>query len=327
MNDSLLNVDNLSVELTLDRGTVLVVDGISFHLAQKETLGIVGESGCGKSMMSLSILGLLPGTGKVCAGSSIRFKGRELASLLQKEIRFIRGNRIALIPQDSMTALNPVITIERQMVDTLHAHNTISKSEARNRSIEMLKKVGIPSPEIRIKGYPYQMSGGMKQRINIAISLLCNPDIIIADEPTTALDVTIQAQILDLMSELKETMDTAIILITHDLGVVSDMTDRILVMYAGQIMEYSDTDKLFKKSLHPYTRGLLASIPRIQNEVKSLAVIPGQVRSVEEKIDGCKFHPRCFYVTDMCKHFEPPLYDVDGQKVKCWLYRDTTVEV
>jgi oligopeptide/dipeptide ABC transporter ATP-binding protein len=320
MENKLLEIKDLTITLALKSGPSNVVEKLSFSLQKGETLGIVGESGCGKSLSSLAIMGLIPKTvGRPDRDSQVLFHGRDLTKLSAGEMQKIRGDRIALILQDSMTTLNPVTTIEKQMTETLRAHRKITRTEAARLSLEMLRRVGIPAAEERIKDYPHQLSGGMKQRVNIAIALLCNPELIIADEPTTALDVTIQAQILELLGEVKKSSQAAIILITHDLGVVSNMADTILVMYAGRAMEYGKARGLFKKALHPYTQGLLSSIPRMDWTVDTLPVIPGQVASPEEKITGCKFRPRCDYAAEKCLA-EPPLFAVEDQQVRCWLY-------
>jgi peptide/nickel transport system ATP-binding protein/oligopeptide transport system ATP-binding protein len=327
MSDALLEIRDLSVQIRAERNHFTVVSELSFSVGEQETLGIVGESGCGKSITASAILGLIsPATGRTLAGSSIRFQGEELLGLSNKALCRVRGSRIALILQDSLTVLNPVLTIRRQMVETLRAHQKISKRAALARCVEMLGKVGIPTPEVRINEYPHQLSGGMKQRVNIAIALLCGPKLLIADEPTTALDVSIQAQILELIKEMKAQAGASVILITHDLGVVADMADRILVMYAGELVEYATTRALFKKPLHPYTEGLLRSIPRMDRPSEKLTPIPGAVLSPEEHLEGCKFYPRCPYAMypreAMCKTEAPPLYEVNGSKVRCWMYRD-----
>jgi oligopeptide/dipeptide ABC transporter ATP-binding protein len=320
MSDAILKVSNLSIDLHTQKETTLrVVDSLSFELGSRQTLGIVGESGCGKSMTSQALMRLLPSIGEIADGGEIEFDGVNIVKCSKREMQRIRGNRMSLILQDSMTVLNPVTTIKKQMTETLLAHNKISRAEALRLSVEMLGKMGIPSPEARIRDYPHQFSGGMKQRISIAISLLCNPKLIIADEPTTALDVTIQAQILDLLKQLRRDTDTSIIIISHDLGVVSDMADFLLVMYAGQCVEYGAVDEVFANPKHPYTRGLLSSIPRMEYEVETLPVIPGQVPSPREVISGCRFHPRCEYATDKCRAEPPPLSPDDtGRKVRCW---------
>jgi oligopeptide/dipeptide ABC transporter ATP-binding protein len=326
MKDVVLKVNNLSVELSLRSGIIKPVDNVSFQISRGETLGIVGESGCGKSMMSLSLMRLLPEEiGSVVSGSSICLENTELLNLTENEMRNVRGGKISMVLQDAMTVLNPVITIEKQMVDALRAHRQISGKEAREHAVQLLDKVGIPSPELRIKEYSHQLSGGMKQRVTIAIALLCSPCVLIADEPTTALDVTIQAQILELLDSLRKSFNMAILFITHDLGVVSAVADHILVMYAGQVVEYSTARELFRQPLHPYTRGLLGSIPRIGLDEKSLSVIPGQVPHFGADITGCKFHPRCDNATDCCREKEPPTYRREARQVKCWLYKSWEV--
>lgn len=297
------------------------MDGVSFHIKKGETLGIVGESGCGKSVTSMSILRLIPPqSGKIASGE-ILFKGKDLTRLNQKEIRQIRGNEIAMIFQDSMTGLNPVMTIGKQLVETITAHSKMDKKQAWKRAEEMLMKVGIPSPAQRLKEYPHQLSGGMRQRVMIAMALSCNASLFIADEPTTALDVTIQAQILELMRELKEKENKSIMLITHDMGVVAEMADEVMVMYAGKEMEYGDVKSIFKHPLHPYTQGLLKSIPRLdQNSAERLFNIPGSVPDLSEMPKGCRFCTRCTQAQSKCHEQEPGLYDIGGQKVRCWKY-------
>jgi peptide/nickel transport system ATP-binding protein/oligopeptide transport system ATP-binding protein len=319
----LLDVKNLSVDLRLKDGPARVVDALSFSLDARETLGLVGESGCGKSMTSLALMRLIPpNVGELARGSSVVFDGRELTSLPRSEMRKLRGADMSLILQDSMTVLNPVTTIKKQMTETLRAHMRVSRREAVRISVDMLGKMGIPSPEARIREFPHEFSGGMKQRISIAMSLLCGPRVIIADEPTTALDVTIQAQILDLLKRLRETMDTAIIIISHDLGVVANMADNILVMYAGQCVEYGRASELFKRPMHPYTSGLLASIPRLDYEVKTLPVIPGSVLAVGADVPGCRFYPRCPYASVKCASSPPRLIERYGRSVRCWTYEE-----
>lgn len=323
MSEKLLEVSGLRVYFHTDAGVVPAVDGVSFSVDKGKTLSIVGESGCGKTVTSLSILQLLTTkTGKIEDGSSIKLKGRELVGISKKELQNIRGNEIAMIFQDSMTALNPVMTIEKQMIEPFMLHQHMSKKEAKKQAVEMLKKVGIPSPEARIKEYPHQLSGGMRQRVMIAMALSCNPEILIADEPTTALDVTIQAQIMQLMRELKANVDAAIILITHDLGVVADMADDILVMYTGRVMEYADKRSLFKDPLHPYTEGLLASIPKLNEEKDELYAIKGSVPNLLDMPAGCSFYERCPYAKEMCAQKCPDLYSVGQRKVRCFKYSE-----
>jgi oligopeptide/dipeptide ABC transporter ATP-binding protein len=319
-NAPLLEVNHLSVVLKRKGVSFKAVDGLSFRVEKGRTLGIVGESGCGKSMTASAVMGLIPPQiGGVSADSSILYQGNEILHLPPKAMRDIRGSELGLILQDSMTSLNPVTTIQRQMTETVLAHRKVSRKEAIDLSIEMLRNVGIPSPELRIKEYPHQMSGGLKQRICIAIALLCKPKLIIADEPTTALDVTIQAQILDLIKRLREAIGMAAIVITHDLGVVTDIADDVLVMYAGQEVEYAKADSIFEKPLHPYTQGLLASIPQIHGEVKKLPVIPGHVPAAGDSSVGCRFHSRCSYADTKCRESEPPLRNVGDSHVRCWL--------
>ena len=327
MNDSsnnyLLNIQNLSTHFFTEDGIAKAVDGLDIVVSTGETLGIVGESGCGKSMTALSILRLVPDPpGRIVAGK-IFFDGVNLLELSDLEMRKIRGNEISMIFQEPMTSLNPVFTIGDQISETLKFHLKLSKKEALNRSVELLKTVGIPSAESRIKDYPHQLSGGMRQRVMIAIALSCDPKLMIADEPTTALDVTIQAQILDLMQALKEKTQAAIILITHDLGVVAETAQRVAVMYAGRIYEFAKADELFENPLHPYTKGLMQSIPTIETKVDHLYVIPGLVPSLRNLPAGCKFGDRCENAWDKCREQEPKLIEA-GQEhlVRCWLYND-----
>lgn len=321
MSENLIEVKKLVTQFSGKNGTVTAVDGVSFNIKKGETLGIVGESGCGKSVTSMSILRLIPPqSGKIASGE-ILFGGKDLTKLSDKEIRQIRGNEIAMIFQDSMTGLNPVMTIGKQLVETITAHSKMDKKEAWERAEEMLMKVGIPSPAQRLKEYPHQLSGGMRQRVMIAMALSCNAALFIADEPTTALDVTIQAQILELMRELKEKENKSIMLITHDMGVVAEMADDVMVMYAGKEMEYGDVKSIFKHPLHPYTQGLLKSIPRLdQNSAERLFNIPGSVPDLSEMPKGCRFCTRCTQAQSKCHEQEPGLYDIGGQKVRCWKY-------
>lgn len=297
------------------------MNGVSFSLDAGKTLAIVGESGCGKSMTAFSILQLLPSArARIEPHSSIQYRGRELCGLENDEMRKIRGNKIAMIFQDPMTSLNPVIKIGQQLADPFVLHRGMDRREALKCAEGMLKKVGIASPKLRMNEYPHQLSGGMKQRVMIAMALSCNPDILIADEPTTALDVTIQAQILHLMEELKRESQTAIILITHDLGVVAEMADDVLVMYAGNVMEAADIKSLFKNPLHPYTQGLMASIPRLDQTRERLHTIDGNVPSLNDMPAGCRFSTRCPHATERCHTQEPDEYTVDTRLVKCFLY-------
>lgn len=327
MNDSsnnyLLNIQNLNTHFFVEDGIAKAVDGLDLVVSTSETLGIVGESGCGKSMTALSILRLVPDPpGRIVAGK-IYFNGVNLLELSNLEMRKIRGNEISMIFQEPMTSLNPVFTIGDQLSETLRFHLKLSKKDALNRSVELLKTVGIPSAKFRIKDYPHQLSGGMRQRVMIAIALSCDPKLMIADEPTTALDVTIQAQILDLMQTLKEKTKAAIILITHDLGVVAETAQRVAVMYAGRIYEFAKVDELFENPLHPYTRGLMRSIPTIETKIDHLYVIPGIVPSLRKLPPGCTFCDRCEHVWNKCREQEPELIEVGRDHVvRCWLYND-----
>ncbi len=321
---SLLEVRGLKSCFDTDRGTLRAVDGVSFSIEQGETLGVVGESGCGKSAAALSILRILPSpTGRV-AGGSVRLRGRELLTLSEHEMRSVRGNDISMIFQEPMTSLNPVFTIGDQIAEPLMLHRKMSRRQAMDRAVEMLGIVRIPNPERRVLEYPHQLSGGQRQRAMIAMALACRPALLIADEPTTALDVTVQAQILDLMNDLKEQFGSAVMLITHALGVIAETAQRVIVMYAGRIVEESGVVALFKEPLHPYTQGLLRSMPRPDEDKERLEVIPGTVPTPLDFPPGCRFHNRCGKVFDRCTHDEPPLFAVEGgRKVRCWLYEDS----
>lgn len=321
--DTILEVRDLVTTFDTDAGRLTAVDGVSFHVRRGRTLGIVGESGCGKSVTALSIMRLLPQPMGRIAGGSILFDGLDLATLPTEEMLKVRGGRIGLIFQEPMTALNPVHTIGRQLSEVFLLHRTRDKAEALRLSVEMLRKVGIPSPEIRIGEYPHQLSGGMRQRVVIAMALACKPAVVIADEPTTALDVTIQAQILELMQSLQDEMGMAIILITHDLGVIAEMCDDVLVMYAGRIAEAGPVERIFSHPSHPYTRGLLDSIPRLEFERKTrLKVIEGMVPSLADLPTGCRFQNRCPFRVDACAA-QPALDAVDGEhRVACHRWRE-----
>jgi len=307
---ALLEVENLQTHFRTPDGVNRAVDGLSFHVEAGETVAIVGESGCGKSVTSMSILRLIPEPPGKIAGS-IRFQGKDLLKLSDREMRAIRGNEISMIFQEPMTSLNPVLTVGRQIGETLRLHQGLNKQQAEARAVEMLRLVGIPEPERRVREYPHQLSGGMRQRVMIAIALACNPKLLIADEPTTALDVTIQAQILDLMRDLKHRVGAAIILITHDLGVVAEVAERVVVMYAGRKVEEAAVGPLFRSPKHPYTQGLLGSVPKLGSsltgEETRLAEIPGLVPSLKQKIPGCVFASRCPYATDLCRQVAPAL--------------------
>jgi len=324
MPDPVLRVHDLKTYFVTDRGsgTARAVDGVSFELAAGETLGIVGESGCGKTVMSLSILRLVPEPpGHILPGSFIEFEGRNLLTLPPRELRAVRGNRIAMVFQEPMTSLNPVLPIGAQVAEAALVHQKLSRGEARKRTIDLLRLVGIPDPETRIDDYPHQLSGGMRQRVMIAMALICHPQILIADEPTTALDVTIQAQILDLLGRLRRELNMAVLLITHDLGVVAGSADRVVVMYAGQVVETAPTRDLFATPQHPYTGGLLASIPRLDQPRERLRSIPGSVPPATAWPGGCRFHPRCPFAWEKCRTEEPPLLETGtaGHSARCWL--------
>jgi oligopeptide/dipeptide ABC transporter ATP-binding protein len=325
MNDQrVLEIRDLKTYFFTYEGVAKAVDGVSYQLAKGEPLGVVGESGCGKSVTALSILRLIPVPPGKIVGGEILFKGKNLIDLPEEEMRKIRGNRISMIFQEPMTSLNPVFTIGNQIQETIKLHQGLSKRESLEKAIEMLRLVNIPSPERCVNQYPHELSGGMRQRAMIAMSLACNPEILIADEPTTALDVTIQAQILDLMNKLKEELGMAIILITHNLGVIAETVNRVLVMYAGKIVEEAKTKTLFENPQHPYTGGLLKSIPRLGDKVRHgkvrLSEIPGVVPSLYEISSGCKFSTRCPSVMDICEEKEPELKEIEkGHFSACWL--------
>ncbi len=322
----LLHVQELKTYFYTFEGTARAVDDVSFYLNKGETVGLVGESGCGKSVTALSLMRLIPEPpGRIVHGK-IDFDGINLPDLSMSEMRNIRGNRISMIFQEPMTSLNPVFTIGNQLAEMFMIHQKLSKKESWNRSIEMLRLVQIPSPEKRVLEYPYQLSGGMRQRAMIAMALSCDPEILIADEPTTALDVTIQAQVLDLMVELKENFDAAIILITHDLGVVAEVAQRIEVMYAGKVVEEAQALSLFEDPKHPYTRGLLKSIPKLGQRARHgrrrLQEISGVVPSLYELPAGCSFYPRCSQARAVCQENVPELIELeDSHWVRCWLYQ------
>jgi peptide/nickel transport system ATP-binding protein len=314
--NAVLEVEDLHTEFHLRKSTVHAVDGVSFTVNEGECVGLVGESGCGKSTTGFTIMKLLPEVGHVTAGS-VKLNGRELIGLPESEMRKVRGNEIALIPQDPLTSLNPTWSIERQITEPLRLHRDVTKAQARERALEVLNLVGMPRPEERLRYYPHQLSGGLRQRVMIAMALVCEPKLLIADEPTTALDVTIQAQILDLIGDLRERLKMAVILITHDMGVIAAETDRVMVMYAGKIVEGAEAEELFTQVRHPYSEALLASIPRLdQDRSKALYTIPGLAPQLTAHLPGCSFAPRCRYVTDRCKQEEPPLTTEDGRDVR-----------
>jgi len=315
---AILEVKNLKTKFKTDMGTVAVVDGVDFSIKLGETLGVVGESGCGKSVTSLSVMRLLPSNAS--NEGSITFQGKELISLPEKQMQQVRGNDIAMIFQEPMTSLNPLHTVGKQIEEAVILHMNISKLEAKERAIKMLKAVGMPRAEEIYGEHPHQLSGGMRQRVMIAMAMACDPKLIIADEPTTALDVTIQAQILDLMRDLKEKTGTSIMLITHDLGVVAEMCDRVIVMYAGQVVEETDVETLFENPKHPYTIGLMDSIPSYEDETEYLNTIPGSVPLPYEMPKGCRFAPRCSFAKEICHQQAPKLKEIESQhKCRCWL--------
>jgi len=328
-NDTLLSVGNLKTYFFTRQGLVKAVDGVSFDLARSETLAIVGESGCGKSITALSLMRLVPDPpGRIVAGSSVTLDGVDLLGLSEAQMRRVRGNDVSMIFQEPMTSLNPVMTIGTQIGEVLRLHQGMNAKEAEEKAVEMLRLVKIPSPEQRVKEYPHQLSGGMRQRVMIAIALACNPKVLIADEPTTALDVTIQAQILDLIVELQKKLGTAVILITHDLGVVAETAQRVIVMYAGRKVEEAKVEELFARSLHPYTRGLMASIPRLDlmrgvtdanPEPERLQEIPGIVPPLYALPKGCVFAPRCALADDHCRENYPSYEEKAPEHwVACW---------
>jgi len=324
MSSKILEIENLCVHFHLPEGIARAVDGVSFDLAAGETLGLVGESGCGKSVTSLSILGLVPSPpGRIEAGR-IQFEERNLLDLDAERLRRIRGRDIAMIFQEPMTSLNPVLPIGRQVAEPLMIHKALSRSDALAEAAAWLDHVKIPAARRRLGDYPHQLSGGMRQRVMIAMAMVCRPKLLIADEPTTALDVTIQAQILSLMLELKSELNMSLLLITHDLGVVAQMASRVVVMYAGQIVEEGGLTDIFDRSFHPYTRGLLKSMPRLGNrragQTPRLHEIPGSVHSLTDAVIGCKFADRCPDAFDICKQQQPELFEIRaGQHARCWL--------
>jgi peptide/nickel transport system ATP-binding protein len=323
-SETLLDVRGLKTYFFTEGGVVQAVDGIDLSLRRGETLGVVGESGSGKSVTSLSIMRLVSFPGRTVEGEII-FDGVELLDLGEEEMRTIRGNRISMIFQQPTTCLNPVFKVGDQIVEALQIHQGLSAGEARSRTVELLALVGLPDPKRRVGQYPHELSGGQCQRVMIAMALACNPELLIADEPTTALDVTIQAQILDLMRALREKVNTAIILITHDLGVVAEMCDTVAVMYAGQIVEYADVRSLFATPKHPYTEGLLASIPVLGHVEDELATIPGTVPSLMDLPEGCRFKDRCPYRFDKCDQDVPLFILEGGRQSRCWLRESEAV--
>ena len=324
--NNILEVKDLTTYFFTDKGTVKAVDGVSYTMKEGQTLGIVGESGCGKSINAMSILNLIEKPGKIVKGS-IKFNGEELVGIEPSKMRHFRGNDISMIFQEPMTSLNPVFRVTEQISESLILHQNMKKDEAHKKSIELLKQVGIPRAEKVARDYPHQLSGGMRQRVMIAMALACDPKILIADEPTTALDVTIQAQILSLMNDLQKETNTAIMLITHDLGVVAQMADHVLVMYSGKVVESAPVVELFKNPKHPYTQGLLASIPDLEEEKSRLNSIEGIVPNPFELPTGCYFAPRCKHAMDICRKEQPGSYDINGDHIAaCFLYSKDVVK-
>jgi len=323
MNKPLLEIRSLSTHFFTEDGVIRAVENVSFELFPGEILSLVGESGCGKSVTALSILKLIPSPpGRVVSGE-VLFDGKDLLKLKEKEMEKVRGNDIAMIFQEPMTSLNPVFTVGDQIMEAILFHQKVDREEAKKKAIDLLDRVRIPSPEATIDAYPHQLSGGMRQRAMIAMALSCQPKLLIADEPTTALDVTVQAQVLRLLREIQREMGMAVLLITHDLGVVSEIADRVAVMYAGRMMEYGPIETIFQQVRHPYTRGLLDSIPPLEEKRNRLNAIPGQVPDPMDLPLGCTFHPRCTLAMDNCKKAEPPLFPVNGDHLsRCIRWKD-----
>lgn len=317
--ENILEINDLRTSFFVGKNEVKAVDGVTFQVPKGKTLGIVGESGSGKSITSLSILRLIDEPGKI-VGGSINFKGEDLTKVSMSRMRQIRGNEISMIFQEPMTSLNPVYTIGQQLREAFKIHQGLGKKEGTKRAIEMLELVGIPSPDKRLNQYPFELSGGMRQRVMIAMALACKPELLIADEPTTALDVTIQAQILELIKELQEEIGMSVIMITHDLGVVAETCDYVAVMYAGNIVEYADVETLFEDPKHPYTVGLLNSLPRHDIEQDELIPIKGNVPAPDEMPTGCRFAPRCPHASEICKTHPELTETKDGNDVRCWIY-------
>lgn len=317
---ALLEVRDLTVTFRSSAGTIRAVDGVDLTVDARETVALVGESGCGKSVTALALLRLVEPDGHIGRGAQVRLEGHDLLALPPKEMRAVRGNHIALVFQEPGAALNPVMPVGDHIVEALRTHHRISRREAWQRAVATLRAVGMPEPEVRARHYAHQLSGGLKQRALLAVALACHPKLLIADEPTTALDVTIQAEILDLLSRLKSDSGMALLLITHNLGIVAEQADRVYVMYAGQIVEEASTTELFSRPLHPYTAGLLEAVPRLGQPRERLAAIPGQVPDPAAWPPGCRFHPRCAWAWDRCRADAPQLMSAGGgRRVRCWL--------
>ncbi|MCL0035224.1 ABC transporter ATP-binding protein [Thermodesulfovibrionales bacterium] len=321
MSEELLGIRGLRTHFFTEDGVVRAVDGVDLKIGRREAVGLIGESGCGKSVTALSIMGLIPSPGRIAEGE-IWFEDENLLKKSEAEMRRIRGNRISMIFQEPMSSLNPVLTVGEQIAEAIRLHQGLSSSNAKRKAVEMLELVGISSSSTRVNEYPHQLSGGMRQRVMIAMALSCNPSLLIADEPTTALDVTIQAQILELMKNLIKDFGSSLLLITHDFGVIAEVCDKIAVMYAGSIVECVHTKSLFKNPRHPYTRGLLNSIPRIDVDAERLENIDGTVPNLANPPAGCKFHPRCLYTKEICSRQSPSLAEVvSGHLVSCLMYK------
>ncbi|MHA6532834.1 ABC transporter ATP-binding protein [Paenibacillus sp. BAC0078] len=323
MIQPILKIEDLHTHFFTDHGEVPAVDGVDLYINPGEVLGVVGESGCGKSVTSLSILKLVPDPPGKIVGGRILLKGQDIVPLKEKEMRKIRGNSVSMIFQEPMTSLNPLFTVGQQIIEAVRLHSGLSKRDAREHAVDMLRKVGIPRAEAIIDEYPHQLSGGMRQRVMIAMSISCSPGLLIADEPTTALDVTIQAQILDLIRRLNEEQGTAVMLITHDLGVIAEMCHRVAVMYAGKVVEEGGVRDIFKNPLHPYTRGLIESVPRMGETRERLYSIPGNVPILSKDMQGCRFAPRCPNVMEICRQSLPQLtLQEERHGCRCWLHDD-----
>ena len=325
MTETLLKIEGLKTHFFTEAGIVKAVDGVSFDVRKGESLGLVGESGSGKTVTALSVLRIVPKPGKIVEGK-IEFKGENLLERKEKEMQSIRGREIAIIFQDPSSSLNPVYNIETQLRDILTAHESISKTECHGKIVELMNLVGIPEAEIRMREYPHQFSGGMKQRVAIARALALQPTLLFADEPTTALDVTIQAQVLDLLEDLKKKMGMSLVMITHDMGIIAKMTTRVVVLYAGNVCEIAKTEDLYDHPRHPYTASLLAAVPRLDRK-KTLSIIPGNIPNLIEPPSGCRFHPRCKYATEKCADAPPVLEEVEpGHLVACYEWKDITLK-
>jgi oligopeptide/dipeptide ABC transporter ATP-binding protein len=321
MTETLLKIEGLKTYFFTEAGTVKAVDGVSFDVRRGESLGLVGESGSGKTVTALSVLGIVPKPGKVVEGT-IKFKGEDLLKKKEKEVQLIRGSEIAIIFQDPSSSLNPVMNVESQLRDVFSAHQSLSKEESRKKILELMNLVGIPEAEIRMREFPHQFSGGMKQRVAIARALALQPTLLFADEPTTALDVTIQAQVLDLLEDLKNKLGMSLVMITHDMGIIAKMTTRVVVMYAGYVCEIAKTEDLYDHPRHPYTALLLAAVPRLDRK-KTLSIIPGNIPNLIEPPSGCRFHPRCEFATEKCKEAPPVLEEIAPEHfVACYEWKN-----